>query len=280
MTRPRWRGRVFASMNATSKFVAVVGNGYVGQAVRRFFGLRYSTIARDPAYPDSAPLKSVNQCDLAVVCVPTPAREDGSCDTSIVERVVRELETPLILIHSTVAPGTTARLKCETGKRIVFSPEYIGESSYFTPPEHPHPTDIEKHAFFIFGGDPRDTAECVDWFAPIVGPMPTFYQVDETTAEVIKYWENSWGALKVTFANEMYEICRALGVDYWRAREGWALDSRVEKMHSAVFTGKRGYGGKCFPKDIAALVEVARGAGYRAELLEEVIKSNEKFKRL
>lgn len=266
-------------MSDTSKRVAIVGNGYVGQAVRRFFGLKYETVSYDPAYTNGVTWEDVRRCPLAVVCVPTPARENGSCDTSIVEEVVFGLEN-LILIHSTVSPGTTRSLKEHTGNRIVFSPEYIGESSYFTDPRYPHPTDIEKHKFFIFGGDPRDTSECVDWFVPIVGPSPTFYQVDETTAEVIKYWENSWGAMKVTFANEMYEICKALGVDYWSAREGWALDSRVEKMHSAIFHDRRGYGGKCLPKDIAALVEAAKAAGYQPELLEQVIRSNDKFKRL
>lgn len=84
--------------------------------------------------------------------------------------------------------------------------------------------------------------------------------------------------MKVTFANEMYEICRALGVDYWKAREGWALDGRVEKMHSAVFKDARGYSGKCLPKDIQALIVSARAAGYEAELLEEIVRSNKKFR--
>ena len=257
--------------------VAVIGNGYVGKAVRRFFGLRYETVVYDPAYLNGVTKADVNACGLGVVCVPTPSAADGTCDISIVEEVVDWLETPLILLHSTVRPGTTEQLRGR-GKRVVFSPEYIGESSYFTSPEHPHPTDIEKHTFFIFGGDPKDTSECVDWFAPIVGPSPFFYQVDATTAEVIKYWENCWGAMKVTFANEMYAVCEALGVDYWKAREGWALDSRVEKMHSAVFKAQRGYGGKCLPKDVAGLVAAARAAGYEAELLAQVMKSNARFR--
>lgn len=257
--------------------VGIVGNGYVGKAVNRFFSLRYQTAVLDPAYENGVSRADVNQCKLGVVCVPTPSRADGSCDTSIVEDVVNWLETPLILLHSTVSPGTTEKLR-GMGKRVVFSPEYIGESSYRTSPDHPHPTDIEKHKFFIFGGDPKDTSECVDWFVPIVGPGPFFYQVDATTAEVIKYWENTWGALKVTFANEMYEICNALGVDYWKAREGWALDSRTERMHSAVFRNQRGYGGKCLPKDVRALVEAARSAGYAPKLLEEMMRSNERFR--
>lgn len=180
-------------MNAISKRVGIVGNGYVGSAVNRFFSLRYETRIHDPKLIESASRWEINQCGLGVVCVPTPEGKDGACDTSIVEEVCEWLETPLILIHSTVSPGTTQRIMFESGKRIVFSPEYIGESAYYTAPEYPHPTDIEKHSFFIFGGDTEDTGECVDWFVPITGPQAFFYQVDATTAELIKYWENCWG---------------------------------------------------------------------------------------
>lgn len=266
-------------MKNISRRVAIIGNGYVGKAVERFFSKRYRTVVLDPAFDNGVTWDDVNLCELAAVCVPTPEDGEGRCDTSIVRAIVEDLRTPLILIHSTVSPGTTSQLKHSTGKRIVFGPEYIGESAYATPNRYPHPTDIEKHQFFIFGGDREDTSECVDWFVPITGPTPVFYQVDETTAEVIKYWENAWGAMKVTFANEMYEICKALGVDYWTAREGWALDSRVEKMHSAVFRDARGYGGKCLPKDVRGLLMAAKDAGYDSKLLAQIIKSNDEFRR-
>ncbi len=246
--------------------IVIVGNGVVGSAMARFFALRYEVAVHDPPKGHFA----TGYYDVAVICVPTPPRPDGSCDTSIVEKAVMDAKADLVIIKSTVPPGTTARLR----RRAVFSPEYIGESKYYTAPEYPHPSDVEKHRFFIFGGNAKDTSACVDLFAPIVGPHPFFYQTDSTTAELIKYWENVWGALKVSFCNEMKLICDAFGVDYWKAREGWALDSRVEKMHTAVFRNEPGFGGKCFPKDLLAFDAAARAAGHSSPILAAIIEAN------
>jgi nucleotide sugar dehydrogenase len=257
--------------------IGIVGMGYVGKAMIEFFKTKYPIEAYDPGvgYINK---EVINTCDLAVVCVPTPMGPNGECDTSIVEEVVSWIKAPLILIKSTVAPGTTDRLKAKYGKRICFSPEYIGESAYYTPEKYMHPTEMIRHPFQVFGGDPEDTKALVDIFVRVMGPHVFFYQVDTKTAEIIKYWENIYFALKVTFANEMYECCKAFGVDFWKAREGWALDNRVEKMHSAVFVDNRGYGGKCYPKDISAFVKAAEAAGYVPALLKQVIASNKGFK--
>ena len=258
--------------------VGIVGYGYVGRAVERFFQLRYATSAYDEPLAHGT-RDEINAADLAVVCVPTPARLDGACDTSIIESVIGWLHTPLVLIKSTIPPGTTRQLQERTDSALVFSPEYIGESRYYTPPEYPHPNDMEKHRFFIFGGEKRWTSRCIDLIAPIVGPHAFFYQTDSTTAEVIKYWENTWGAMKVTFANEMYDICKAFGVDYWEAREGWALDSRTEKMHSAVFVQERGVRGKCLPKDVFALYRAAQKRGHNSALLRYIIEKNQELQK-
>jgi len=258
--------------------IGIIGHGYVGKAVQRFWSLRYETIIYDPAYSLTSPIDKIAECGAVSICVPTPSMESGACDTSIVEEVVQKLDNDLIIVHSTVSPGTTQRLLDETNKHIIFCPEYIGESKYHTPPQYVHPTDIEKHEFFVFGGRSEDTSKAVSLYVPIVGPTPFFYQTDATTAEVIKYWENCWGALKVTFANEMYEICKVLGVDYWEAREGWLLDNRTERMHSAVFKDERGFGGKCFPKDVAALVHKAQEYGYTPNMLQQVIETNKKLR--
>jgi len=110
-----------------------------------------------------------------------------------------------------------------------------------------------------------------------MGPHVFFAQTDAKTAEVVKYMENSWGAMKVIFANEWYDICEVHGVDYREVRELWALDSRVEKMHTAVFTDKRGYSGKCFPKDVNAIIEATKEAGYTPEVMETVKRVNKKM---
>ncbi len=96
-------------------------------------------------------------------------------------------------------------------------------------------------------------------------------------AELCKYMENAFLAMKVTFCNEFYEIATRLGVDYDELRELWLLDPRIGKSHTFVFPDKRGYGGRCLPKDMRAIEAVARDAGYDATLLREVTASNERF---
>ena len=103
--------------------IAIVGMGYVGKAMDRFFSRCYETVPYDQ--PLGVGLRrDVNECDCAVVCVPTPQAPDGSCDTSIVEEVVGWIETPLVIIKSTVSPGTTDLLACTFHKPLIFSPEY------------------------------------------------------------------------------------------------------------------------------------------------------------
>jgi len=256
--------------------IGIVGHGVVGHAMDRFFGLKYETVVHDPAKGMDRKAE-INACDLAVVCVPTNSLPSGACDTSIVEEVVSWIDCPLILIKSTVPPKTTQRLSVKTGKRIVFSPEYIGESSYYTPPQFMHPTDMEKHPFQIFGGDPQDTRHLVDIFVKIMGPVTKFFQTTSTTAELIKYQENIYGALKVSFFNEMYDLCGLLGVNYWEMREGWALDPRVDRYHSVVFKDKRGFSGKCFPKDLRAIIAVSESVGHNPEILKAAWNSNTKW---
>lgn len=221
-----------------------------------------------------------NYSKHAVVCVPTPMSEDGSCDTSIVEEILTTTDHEFYLIKSTIPPKTTDYLIEKTGKKIAFSPEYIGEGKYVTrwwDENHPHPQDMKKHTFQIFGGERETTREWVQIFSKVLGASCIYAQTDAQTAEFVKYMENCWGGMKVTWANEMFEMCEALGLDYHEVRELWALDGRTEKMHTMIWHDKRGFGGKCFPKDINAMVKFAEKAGYDAKLIKQVLASNEEF---
>lgn len=267
------------------KSIGIVGPGYVGQGVYRLFGEQIEAMWSPSG--KSVPKEfhggrdtkeAINTCDLVVVCSPTPMKEDGSCDTSMVEEAASWIIAPFVLIKSTVAPGTTEMLNKKYGDRFAFSPEYMGEGHYFTPPwKYPDPYDMKSHTFQIFGGPRKVTNEIVDIFVRKMGPHVFFAQTDSRTAEIVKYMENSWGAMKVTWANEFYEIAKVHGVDYREARELWALDSRVEKMHTAVFPDKRGFGGKCFPKDISAIVHSTRKKGYEPKIMAQVLESNKDF---
>lgn len=284
--------------------VAIIGYGYVGKAMEKFFCKHHDIKVYDPPYIEKNNLEGVvekhegenitftndksdiNACDLAVVCVPTPSNEDGSVDLSYIYNTFKWLNTPDILIKSTVPPGTTKKLiegfeSDIIDRRIAFSPEYIGEGKYvvqwWKDKGYPHPTDMKYHDFQIFGGERKVTSEIMEFFKPILGPEVKYIQTDSTTAELTKYMENSWGASKVTFCNEFANIAETLGVDYNELRELFLLDGRVERMHTAVFKYKRGFGGKCFPKDVQGVVKFSEEAGYVPEFLKEVLRSNDKF---
>ena len=252
--------------------VAIVGNGYVGKAYFKIFPdaliyNRHGDIQVNRA--------GVNGCDLAIVAVPTKMGDDGSCDTSIVEEVITWLETPLILIKSTIPPGTTRALKEKYKKRICHSPEYIGEGGYYVPFwQFPHPTEPKHHSFMIIGGDSKDREQILEFFYPILGATKTYYQVDETTSELIKYMENAAIAVKVTLCNEFYNIAKAFGVSYSQLREGFILDERQGRMFTLVYKNRRGFDGKCLPKDINAITQASIKVGYEPDFLKDVIKNN------
>lgn len=258
--------------------IGIIGYGHVGRAMHKIFGDWVKAIY-DPFVDAPEGLENskeaVNKCDLAIVCVFTKENEDGSCDTSLVDESVGWADTPVVLIKSAVIPGTVEKLKEKYGKRIVVSPEYFGESRYFMPEEW---RDPKAWPFQIFGGDPNDTAYCVAVFKPVFNPRTFYYQIPSTTAELIKYAENIWGATKVTWANEFFEICKAFGVNFDQMREGWALDPRVEKMHTSVFERARGFGGKCFPKDVKALIRASEKAGYTPQFLKDMWNNNCRFR--
>jgi len=260
------------------KDISVIGAaGYVGKGMLKMFP---AAIKYDPPAKLEASQEDVNKTKLAIICLPTPTAEDGwSCDTSIVESVFEWLKVPLVLIKSTVTPGTTDKLRVGTGLGVCMSPEYMGMGGYYTPPQYPDPKDPTKHGFMIVGGASPDTKKIVDIFITRMGPHTKFMQTDAKTAEVIKLMENCWGAQKVTFANEMYNCCEALGVDYRTVREGFLMDPRTEPMHTAVFTEKRGYGGHCYPKDVRNLVKSVEDAGYDPKFLKGIINSNNRIRK-
>mgnify|MGYP007071601293 CR=1 FL=1 len=278
--------------------ILVLGCGYVGKGIVDFFKDHYEIEVYDPLlfgeenaerindFKDRYRGKRVtrvqdfaqNEYDLAVVCTPTPMAEDKNCNVSMVDEVVASAKAKVILIKSTVKPGTTERLKAETGKRIVFSPEYLGEGKYWS--EYKFHTDMKECPFFIFGGDEADNNFVMDLFVQVAGPTKRYFKTSAKNAEVIKYMENTYFGVKVTFANEMKSICDALGADYYTVREGWGLDPRVDKMHTMVFPDNRGFGGKCLPKDLNAIVKAAEEAGYSAEFLKAMLSSNDRFRAM
>lgn len=259
--------------------VAIVGYGYVGKAMHLIFP---DAVIYDITMPNLESLRArVNGCGLAIICVPTPMKEDGDADVSAVYECVDWIETNYILIKSAVPPGTCIDLCVKyRDKRIAVSPEYIGEGNYqITPWKYMSPTDPRLHDFMIVGAEKSRVADAIfNFFIPKLGPEKIYFHCTSIEAEIIKYMENSWNALKVIFAHEFYRLCGIFGASYIRVREGWTLDNRVEKMHTAVFVNKPGFDGKCLPKDVNAIVKRAEDFGVDMPLMRAVLIANERVK--
>lgn len=246
--------------------VAIIGAGAVGRGIAPLFG--DAVLFDEPKAIGTR--DEVNACDAAFICVPTPARDDGSCDTSIVEAVVDWLETRLIIIRSTVSVGTTRRLAAKhPGKSIVFQPEYGPAET----PDHPF-NDLRRVRWIILGGERKATSQAVRLWQNFYNADVVIQQTTPETAELCKYMENAFLATKVAFCNEFFDIAQRFDVDYSELRELWLLDPRIGKTHSFVFPDNRGFGGKCLPKDLDAVVAFAEKSGYEPTLLKSVITSN------
>jgi UDPglucose 6-dehydrogenase len=249
--------------------IGIVGYGFVGRSLEKLFGAEHCRIF-DPfqGFGGDACRKLVNECPITFVSVPTQPTADGHCDTSIVEEAVRWIRSPIIVIRSTVPPGTTDRLTAATGKRIVFQPEYVGETAA-------HPLlDHRNQPFAVLGGRLEDTSPVADLYKGYYHSDFRFYFVSAVTAELAKYMENAFYAVKVTFCNEFYDLARAFGVDPNELREAWLADPRISRDHTFVYPDSRGFSGRCLPKDVTAIIQAARDKGVWPTLLQQAMLTN------
>ncbi len=246
--------------------VAIVGYGAVGRAIHELF-------PEAVAYDEPLGIGSrdeIDGCDVAFSAVPTPSGDDGRCDVSIVEDTVSWIGCDYIVIRSTVEVGTTARLREQTGKHIVFQPEYGPAET----PDHPF-KDLRDVRWAILGGDRDDTRWVANLYQRIFDSTIVIHQTSSETAELCKYMENAYLATNVAFSNEFYDLAETAGVDYHELRELWLLDPRINRSHTWVYPDDRGFGGRCLPKDLEALTSFAKSQGqYPAVLLNAVRESN------
>lgn len=249
--------------------IAIVGAGAVGSAMAQMFR---DVVLYDEPKGIGTPAE-VNAADIAFVCVPTPSRPDGSCDTSIVESVISWIDGPIIVIRSTVSVGTTRRLAQTHGKPILFQPEYGPAET----PDHPF-NDLRDIRWIILGGDRKAAKTVARAWKDVYSSDIVIQFTTPEAAELAKYMENAFLAMKVTFCNEFYELAERFGVDYDELRELWLLDPRIGKTHTFVFPDKRGFGGRCLPKDLAAIVGSAEAAGYEPSFLRAIVEANERFR--
>lgn len=249
------------------KKCGIVGYGHVGMAMHNM--LKDAVIYDEPKGIGSK--EEINNCDIAFICVPTPEKEDGSCDTSIAESVLEWIETPTIVLRSTVRVGFTRQMAEKYGKSIAFQPEYYGETV-----GHPF-ADVKNQNWISIGGEADVVSRVMLFYQERVNSDVRFYTADSDTVELAKYLTNSYLAMKVTFCNEMYDLAQKMDVNYNMLREIWLADPRIGRSHTFVYPDKRGFGGSCFPKDTKALLMMGKELDADMSLLNCVIEKNKKL---
>lgn len=256
--------------------IALVGNGYLGQAYEKVFPEALIYDEPKELYAGENTLEAgrlaVNSCDIAIIAVPTDYKEDGTLDVSIVEDVVGWLETETILIKSALQPGTTDKLVADTGKNIAVSVEYIGEGRYWQPPErYPHPQDPRQHQLLVIGGEEPARSHAAEVLWEKMSPDIRIHLVTALEAEITKMAENTYGALKVTWANVLRDICDEYGVSFIQVHQAWSEDGRVDPMHTRSVAHNRGWNSKCYNKDVRAFAELSGSV-----MLQGMIEDNQR----
>ena len=250
--------------------VGVIGNGFVGES--QAFAFSPTT---DLRIYDIDPLKTSNtkeeidECDFIFVCVPTPMKKDGSQDISFIEKVFEEaVEGPIYIIKSTVLPGSTKELQNKYPKlSILFSPEFLTERTA--------KLDMLTQARIVLGGDDSLTSKAAELFKQRF-MNKHIIKTDSTTAELIKYMNNTFFATKVSILNEFKLLADKLDANWEDALYGFASDGRIGDSHLHVPgpDGRLGYGGTCFPKDVNALITLSKELNTPLNAIEGGWKTN------
>ena len=194
---------------------------------------------------------------IAFICVDTPATANFDCDTTEVKNAIMENEALIYVVKSTVLPGTTERL-------IRFSPEYYGGTQHCNNFSFP---------FTILGGAKEDCTVVIQYLQHVYDGRHQFRITDPKTAELAKYMENSFLAMKTSFCQQFFDIAEKAGVCYEELRELFILDPRVGSFHTFVYRDHPYWDSHCLNKDVPAIANA-----YEAELLLSLIAFNERRK--
>lgn len=248
--------------------IAIIGStGFVGEATMNTLEIKGKhVIGYHVDDETSATRKQVNECDVAIVCVPTPMNSNGSCNLSILREVMGWLNTEIIIIKSTVPVGTT-RMLAGSGKKVIHMPEFLREETALD--------DAINPDFVLVG-----LLEPLEEYYPLrnllneIFNCPIVYTTAERS-ELTKYAINSFLAYKVGFFNELDKISSALNVK--SVTNLMLYDQRIGKSHTSV-TKQGGFGGHCFPKDLNALIHMSEDAGYNPKLLKQLWGSNRTYR--
>ena len=227
---------------------------------------------------DTNIIKAIRQSEIIFIAVGTPSMENGEADLSFVEKVAEDIGKNLkkyavVVIKSTVPPGTCRKIRklikenCAVSFDVVSNPEFLREGSAVL--------DFMKPDRIIIGTESKKAEKIMkELYQPLKSPI---LATNLESSEMIKYASNAFLATKISFINEIANVCEGIGADVEEIAKGMGLDPRIGKEFLKAGIG---YGGSCFPKDVQALHQSAGINGYNFCLLKAVIEVNSNQRKL
>ena len=255
--------------------IGIIGQGFVGTAVNDGFSKHYKIETYDIVKDSTcSSLKELHgKSNIIFLCLPTPMEKEGKCHLGIIEPVLNEINDlgkKIIVVKSTIPPGTTERWnKKYDNLDIVFNPEFLTEANSIE--------DFKNQNRIIVGG-PRPSSTKVARLFRKAFPKVPIIKTNSTYAETVKYVTNCFLATKVSFANEIYQLCEHLDIDYDKVIEYSKFDERLGYSHWDVPGPDGDFGGHCFPKDMNALIHLGNTLGLDLKLIKSALEVNNEIR--
>jgi UDPglucose 6-dehydrogenase len=260
--------------------IGIVGQGFVGNAVNAGMSRGFPIKTYD-VIPEKSNVSSLEELcqtsDVVFVCLPTPMKKSGECDLSIVDGVLNQINSfgskKMVILKSTVPPGSCDRLQEKYDNiDLMFNPEFLTEANAVN-------DFINQDRIIVGGRNKESLLQVRDMFKRMFDSVPIMI-TDCKSAEMVKYITNCFLSVKVTFANQIYDLCKSSDVNYSDAIKLATLDKRLGYSHWMVPgpDGDRGYGGHCFPKDMSAFLYFGEQNGVNLSLIRESISYNDNIR--
>lgn len=244
--------------------IAIMGVGMVGGSLLRYFvqQKQIQPILFDP-FKNLNDINALNQAEIIFLALPTPYDEaKGGFDLSYVDQAFNVLTgEKIVVIKSTVLPGTTEEYQKKFPQhKILFNPEFLTEATADYDMLYPTRQLV---------GYTEKSKEVAEKIMELLPSAPYKKIIPAKEAETVKYFGNTLYAVKVAFANQIYDLCQKLGIDYEIIKECAKAEPMVGKTHLEIFhKSYRGYGGKCLPKDTRALIQLGERTGAEMSVLK------------
>jgi UDPglucose 6-dehydrogenase len=250
------------------KEIIIAGYGFVGKAVGRALEDKNIIQIIDPKINDSI-VSDYKYADGLIICVGTPSTETGDCDVSQIYQVIDTVPIHIpILIKCTVRPDYLVKIMTDyPNHSICYSPEFLRAATANK--------DFLNQTYMVIGGDdPEDFWQSL--FKTSLPNCNLFFNSSIVEASVIKYATNCFLSTKVSFFNQLYDVCEANGADYGLVRQILTHDSRIGNSHTLVPGPdmSRGFGGACFPKDTNAFIKYADSLNTPVTVVESAVQYN------